>query len=94
MNRFSFPPRSLDQKRVLDQTCSMQVLTVSKAKAQFSRITRDVIRRQKPVVVRTPHGLVQIVPYELPEVIEPAPPGSLHRTDAEIALGNTFGESL
>lgn len=72
----------------------MELLSVSKAKTQFSQVTKNVIRTKRPVVVRTPHGLVQIAPYELPEEILPAPRGSLKRSREEITLGNTFGESL
>ena len=72
----------------------MEVLTVAKAKAGFSRVTRHVIRSRKPVIVSTPAGLVQIAPYELPEEVPPAPPGSLKRTRREIELGNTFGETF
>lgn len=73
----------------------MEILTVSKAKAGFSQVTRKVIKSRKPVVVRTPAGFVQIVPYDLPEEVPPAPRGSLGKfTDEELRLHNTFGESL
>lgn len=75
-------------------TSFMELLTVSKAKANFSRVSRGVIKTKKAVIVKTPQGFVQIAPYELPEVVEPAPRGSLHRTKGEIALGNTLGDSL
>jgi hypothetical protein len=73
----------------------MDMLTVSKAKAGFSRVTRRVIKTRQPVVVRTPAGFVQIVPYDLPEEVPPAPPGTLGKyTDEEYRLANSFGESL
>jgi hypothetical protein len=72
----------------------MKTFTVSKAKAGFSQVTRNVIKNREPVLVRTPAGFVQIVPYDLPEEIQPAPPGSLQLTREELALHNTFGESL
>ncbi|MDO8586392.1 MAG: hypothetical protein Q7T82_05070 [Armatimonadota bacterium] len=73
----------------------MDMLTVSKAKAGFSRVTRRVIKTRQPVVVRTPAGLVQIAPYDLPEEVPPAPPGALGKyTEAQYRFANTFGESL
>lgn len=73
----------------------MEMLTVSKAKAGFSRMTRRVIKTRQPVVVRTPAGFVQIVPYDLPEAVEPALPGALGKyTVAQYRFANTFGESL
>lgn len=72
----------------------MQPLTVSKARASFSRVTRGVLKSRKPVVVQTPRGLVQIAPYDLAEEVRPAPPGSLKLTSEEIKLHNTFGETL
>lgn len=72
----------------------MDMLTVSKAKAGFSRVTRRVIKTRQPVIVRTPAGFVQIAPYDLPEEVPPAPAGSLKLSQAELKLHNTFGESL
>jgi len=72
----------------------MTMLTVSKAKANFSRVTRNVIKTKRPVVVKTPAGFVQIAPYDLPEIVEPAPRGSLRPTPEEIRLSNICGESL
>lgn len=72
----------------------MDMLTVSKAKAGFSRVTRRVIKTRRPVVVRTPAGFVQIVPYDLPDEVPPAPPGTLKLTREELRLHNTFGEAL
>ena len=80
---------------VTPRTYLMETLTVSKAKAGFSRVTRKVIKSRKPVLVRTPAGYVQIVPYDLPEEVPPAPPGSLGKfTEEQYRLHNTFGESL
>lgn len=72
----------------------MQTLNVSKARASFSRVTRGVLKSRKPVVVRTPTGLVQIAPYDLPEEVPPAPPGALKHLPREIELSNTFGDTL
>jgi hypothetical protein len=71
----------------------MQTLTVSKARAGFSRVTRGVIKSGKAVTVRTPHGLVQIAPVQN-DVVKPATPKSLKRTKREVVLGNTLGDSL
>lgn len=74
---------------------SMQTLSISKAKAGFSRVTRNVIKTRQPVVVQPPGGFVQIVPYDLPEEVPPAPPGSLGSyTEAQYRFCNTFGDSL
>jgi len=78
----------------MGMTNCMTTLTVSKAKAGFSRVTRTVIRTKTPVLVKTPTGMVQIVPYDVPAHVPPAPPGSLRHTDCEIALANSFGETL
>ena len=73
----------------------MDTLTVSKAKAGFSRVTRRVVKTRRPVVVRTPVGFVQIAPYDLPEEVLAAPPGALGKyTEAQYRFANTFGESL
>lgn len=72
----------------------MKLLTVSRAKAGFSKVTRTVLKSRQPAIVRTPGGLVQIAPYDLPEYVPPAAPGSYKPTKQEIALSNTFGESL
>ncbi len=71
----------------------MTTLTVSRAKAGFTKIARRVIKTKTPVVVKTPTGMVQIVPYDLPEYVEPAAPGALKLTKAEIELSNNFGET-
>lgn len=72
----------------------MQLLTVSKARASFSRVTRGVLKNGKPVIVRTPKGLVQIAPYDLAEEVPPAPSNSLKHLPREIELSNTFGDTL
>ena len=72
----------------------MNLLTVSKAKAQFSGIAREVVRSKRPVIVRVPNGFIQIAPYELPEEVPAVPHGSLKLMSREIALHNTFGDSL
>lgn len=75
-------------------TTLMTTLTVSKAKAGFSGVARKVIKSRKPVIVKTPAGYVQIAPYDIPEAVEPAKPGSLRLSAEELKLHNTFGESL
>lgn len=75
-------------------TCPMNMLTVSKAKAQFSGIARKVVRSKKPVIVRVPDGFIQIAPYEIPEEVPAAPPGTLKLSRSELRLHNTFGETL
>jgi hypothetical protein len=72
----------------------MNMLTVSKAKAQFSGIARKVVRSRKPVIVRVPNGFIQIAPYELPEEVPAFPEGSLELMVRETELHNTFGEAL
>ncbi len=72
----------------------MTTLSVSKAKAQFSGVARQVIKTKKPVLVRTPQGFVQIVPYELPESVPPAARGELKLSARELMLHNSFGDSL
>jgi hypothetical protein len=72
----------------------MNKLTVSKAKATFSEIARRVIRSPKPVIVCVPDGFIQIAPYDLTEKVPRTSAGSLQLLLREIALHNTFGESL
>jgi hypothetical protein len=73
----------------------MHTLTISKAKAGFNRVTQKVIKTRQPVVVQTPGGFVQIIPYDLPEEVPPAPSGALgNYTDAQYRFANTFGDSL
>ncbi len=84
----------LDQYVVMTVTMPMNMLTVSKAKAGFSGIAREVIHSRQPVIVRVPHGFIQIAPYDLPEEVPPAPKGSVKRLAREIALGNSLGDAL
>jgi hypothetical protein len=72
----------------------MKMLTVAKAKAQFSGIARSVVRSKKPVIVRVPNGFIQIAPYEMPEEVPAFAKGSLKLLPRETALHNTFGETL
>jgi hypothetical protein len=72
----------------------MQILNVSKAKSQFSGIARRVIRTRESVIVKTPAGYVQIVPFDVPDFVPPAEKGSVKLTEREIALANTLGETL
>jgi len=72
----------------------MKTLNVSRAKAQFSGIARRVIKNRESVIVRTPAGYVQIVPFDVPEFVPPAIKGMIKLTDREIALANTLGETL
>ena len=69
-------------------------LTVSKAKAQFSGLARRVIKTRESVLVKTPAGYVQIVPFDVPDFVPPAERGTIKRTKKEIELGNTLGETL
>jgi len=85
--------RILDHFLVTLMTCFMNMLTVSKAKAQFSGIARKVVRTNKPIIVRVPDGFIQIARYELPEEVPAAPTGSLKLLPREVELHNTFGES-
>jgi hypothetical protein len=75
-------------------TMLMTTLTVSKAKAQFSGIARRVIKTKKGVIVSTPTGSVQIIPYDVPEYVPPAEKGAFTYSADAIRLANTFGESL
>jgi hypothetical protein len=84
----------LDHLLVMDVTILVKMLTVSKAKATFSGIARNVVRSKKPVIVRVPNGFIQIAPYELPEEVPAFQAGSLKLLSREIVLHNTFGESL
>jgi hypothetical protein len=43
------------------------MLNVSRAKAQFSGIARKVIKNRETVIVKTPSGYVQIVPFDVPD---------------------------
>ncbi len=84
----------LDHFLVMTVTSAMNLLTVSKAKAQFSGIARKVVRSKRPVIVRVPNGFIQIAPYELPEEVPAAPRGSLKLLPRELERHNTFGETL
>jgi hypothetical protein len=59
----------------------VKTLNVSKAKAQFSGIARRVIRNRETVIVKTPAGYVQIVPFDVPDFVPPAEKGSIHLTE-------------
>lgn len=72
----------------------MKTLNVSSAKAGFSGIARRVIKHREPVIVRTPAGYVQIVPFDVPDFVPPAEKGSIRLTDREIELANSLGDSL
>jgi hypothetical protein len=72
----------------------MKAITVSKAKAHFSGIARRVVRTKQPVMISTPTGMVQLIPWDLPSMIEPFEAGSIKMTDQEIRLANSFGESF
>ena len=72
----------------------MQTLNVSKAKSQFSGIARRVIRTRDSVIVKTPAGYVQIVPFDVPDFVPPAEKGSIKLTEREIAVANSLGETL
>ena len=75
-------------------TTLVKMLTVSKAKATFSGIARNVVRSKKPVIVRVPDGFIQIAPYDLPEEVSPFQAGSLKLLPREVDLHNTVAESL
>lgn len=85
---------ALDPSSLPIYLAPMQTLTAAKARDGFGRVTRQVLKTRKPVIVETREGLVQIAPYDLNEEVPPAPPGSLKLTPAEIKLHNTFGETL
>lgn len=72
----------------------MKPLTVSSAKARFSGIARRVIKHREPVIVKTPSGYVQIVPFDVPDFVPPATTGDIQLTKREIELANKLGESL
>ncbi len=72
----------------------MKTLNVSKAKAQFSGIARKVIKSRESVIVKTPSGYVQIVPFDVPEFVPPAGAGTIELSEKEIILANSLGESL
>ncbi len=72
----------------------MKTITVSKAKAQFSGIARRVVKTKEPVMISTPAGLVQLIPWDLPALVEPFPAGSIKMTKEELRMANSFGESF
>jgi antitoxin (DNA-binding transcriptional repressor) of toxin-antitoxin stability system len=72
----------------------MRTLNVSHAKAHFSGIVRRVIKNRETVVVKTPTGYVQIVPFDVPDFVPPAERGSIRLTDREVDLANRIGETL
>jgi hypothetical protein len=84
----------LDYFMVRIKTKHMTTLTVSKAKAEFSGIARRVIKTKQPVMVKTPTGYVQIVPFDVPEYVPPAEKGWYKATADELRLANTLGEAL
>jgi hypothetical protein len=69
-------------------------LTVTKARASFSKVARGVIKTRRPVVVKTPKGMVQIAPYAPAESLSVRPLDYVRLTDREIELSNTFGDTL
>jgi hypothetical protein len=73
---------------------SMKTITVSKAKAQFSGIARKVVKTKEPITISTPAGLVQLIPWDLPAMVEPFTQGTIHMTKEELKLANSFGESF
>ncbi len=72
----------------------MKTLNVSRTKAQFSGIARRVIKSRESVIVKTPAGYVQIVPFDVPDFVPPAAKGSIQLTEKEIGLANRLGETL
>jgi hypothetical protein len=83
-----------DHVLVTPMTASVKMLTVSKAKANFSGIARNIARFMKPVIVRVSNGFIQIAPFALPAEVPPFQPGSLKLLPREVDLHNTFGKSL
>jgi hypothetical protein len=72
----------------------MKTITVSKAKAQFSGIARKVVKTKEPITISTPTGMVQLIPWDIPAVVEPFAAGSIQMTKEELKLANTFGDSF
>lgn len=72
----------------------MKTLTLSKAKAEFSAIARQIIKTQKPVIVETPAGCIEIIPYNVPFYVPPADEGTFEYSKEALHLANTFGETL
>lgn len=69
-------------------------MNVSRTKAGFSGIARRVIKTREPVVVKTPAGYVQIVPFDVPDFVPPAEKGAIQLTKREIEFANRLGETL
>jgi hypothetical protein len=71
----------------------MKIITVSKAKAQFGGIARKVVKTKQPVTISTPSGYVQLIPWDLPAIVDPFPAGTVQMTREEVELANSFGEA-
>ena len=84
----------LDHPLVISHFLPVKTMNVSRTKAGFSGIARRVIKTREPVIVKTPAGYVQIVPFDVPEFVPPAEKGTIQFTDREIDLANKLGESL
>ena len=72
----------------------MKTITVSKAKAQFSGIARKVVKTKQPVTISTPSGYVQLIPWDLPAIVDPFPAGTIKMSAEEIELANSFGDTF
>lgn len=72
----------------------MKTITVSRAKAQFSGIARRVVKTKEPVTIATPTGMVQLIPWDLPSMVEPFEAGTIKMTTEEVRMANSFGESF
>jgi hypothetical protein len=46
------------------------------------------------VTITTPAGMVQLIPWNLPAVVEPFPLGTVRLTAEETRLANTLGETF
>ena len=84
----------VDHAMVRSIVHAMKPLSVSSAKAGFSGIARRVIKKREPVIVKTPTGYVQIVPFDVPDFVPPAAKGEIQLTRREIELANRLGDSL
>jgi hypothetical protein len=78
----------------MGKTKKMKTITVSKAKAQFSGIARKVVKTKEPVTIATPAGMVQLIPWDLPSVVDPFPSGTIRMTNEEIRLANSYGDAF
>ncbi|MDR1282479.1 MAG: hypothetical protein LBK99_16910 [Opitutaceae bacterium] len=72
----------------------MKTLTVSRAKAGFSAIARQIIKTKKTVLVQTPAGCIEMIPYDVPACVPPAEKGAFQYSEEALRLANTFGETL